>query len=116
MRTSAQADLAFVEARYNLDVGTRAKLACQLVSPGVIGADQHLAVAFARDQLMRAVLADIVESADDAVAAADAEQALAGDLEGEIVAGFSTWLACRRTARCATAARPPLGLKIAGSV
>jgi hypothetical protein len=32
---------------------------------------------------MRAVLADIVEGADDAVAPADAEQALAGDLEGE---------------------------------
>jgi hypothetical protein len=45
------------------------------------------------DQLVRAVLADIVEGADDAIAAANAEQALAGDLEGEVVAGFSTWLA-----------------------
>jgi hypothetical protein len=66
----AQADFTFVEARHHLDVGAGAQLARQLVRPGVIGADHHLAVALAGHQLVRAVLADIVEGANDAIAAA----------------------------------------------
>jgi hypothetical protein len=54
----------------------------------MIGADQQPGIAFARDQLMGAMLADIVKSAQFAVTAADAEQVLAGDAEGEIVAGL----------------------------
>jgi hypothetical protein len=66
---------------------------------------------------VRAVLADIVEGADLAVAAADAEQALAGDLEGEIVARVSppgeAW-----PANCQVRASSPASLrsKTCGSV
>jgi hypothetical protein len=67
------------EALNGFDVGAGAQLARQLVAPGVIGADQQPGIAFARDQLMGAVLADIVETAQYAIAAANAEQVLAGD-------------------------------------
>jgi hypothetical protein len=64
---------------HRIDVGTGAQLARQLVAPGVIGADQQPGITFARDQLMGAVLADIVETAQFAITAANAEQVLAGD-------------------------------------
>jgi hypothetical protein len=52
----------------------------------VVGADDDAGRAFAADQLVRAVLADVVEGADDPVAAPDAEQALARQVEGHVIA------------------------------
>ena len=82
-----QADFGFVEARDGFDVWPGAQLAGQFIGPGVVGADHDAGRAAARDQLMRPVLADIVEGAHLPVVAPDRKKALASDLERDIVAG-----------------------------
>ena len=83
-----QADAGRVETFNRLDIGTGAQFACQFIGPRMIGTDDDAFGAGAVDQLVRAVLADVVEDAYFAVAPADREQALSGDLEGRII----SWL------------------------
>ena len=75
-----------IEAGNRRDVEPAAEGAVELVGPGVIGADDGAHPASALQERMGAVLADVVEAAQDPVAAANAEQALARDLDGKIVA------------------------------
>ena len=67
------------------------QLAIQLIDPGVIGTHDPGGIAFTRQQLMRAVFADVVKGAQDALAIADNGDRVSRNLDGDIgtgVAGF----------------------------
>jgi hypothetical protein len=53
----------------------------------MVGADHDAGAPLAADQLMRAVLANIVEGADLSIPPTDREQALVTQIKGHIVAG-----------------------------
>jgi hypothetical protein len=54
----------------------------------VIGADDDAGGAFAADELMRAVLADVVEGADFAIPPPDRKQAFIAQIKSDVVAGI----------------------------
>ena len=81
-----QANLGGIEARHGLGIGGRTQAPGQFVSPCVIRADNHAGRAFAADKLMRAVLTNVVEGADHAIAALDREQAFVRQLKCDVIA------------------------------
>ena len=82
-----QAEIRLVEARQPLAALRRPQRAVGAIGPGVVGAgDRGLDVAAPLQELMGAVLADIVEGAQPPVAPADGEHPLAQDIDGGIVA------------------------------
>ena len=79
-----QADRGFIEPLHRLDVRPGPQLPGQFIGPRVVGAYDHPRCPRAFHQLMRAVLADVVEYSDHFIAAPDRKQALSGNLEGLI--------------------------------
>ena len=85
-----QPPLHRVERRESLRPRGAAERPVEVVAPGVERADDGApaTAALVRDDARPAVAADVVEGADHAVAAAHDERALAGDVEGHVVAGL----------------------------
>ena len=81
-----EADLRAVEAGHLLRARRAPQASVELVAPGVVGAHQRALAARALHQPVSAVHAHVVEGANLPVRAAQAEQAAAVQLEGEVVA------------------------------
>src|SRR5690348_4737067 len=65
-----------------LGVGRARELSVKLVGPGVVRTHDPRRLAFTRQEFMRAMFADIVESAQDALPVPDNGDRLACDLDG----------------------------------
>ena len=83
-----QADFGLGKVWNRADVRPGTELAGQLVSPGVVGADDQRGMTAAADQLVRPVLADVEEGPHLTVAIAQAEQVFSRHFKGKVVAGF----------------------------
>ena len=85
-RHFCQADILAAESFDGFDVRSGAELAAKVITPGVIRACQDIGPPAALHQLVGAMLADIVESIDRAIAVHHAEQRFTRHLKSEIVA------------------------------
>ena len=83
-----EADLFAIETGHRIDVRPGAQLAVQGIGPGVVRTDHFAGVAFATQQFMSPVLADVVETVQLTLPVAYAEKIFAGNGKGEIVTGF----------------------------
>ena len=85
-RHLCQADVLAAKPLDGFDVGPGPQLPAKIIAPGVIGAGQDSGAAMSRDKLVGAVLADIVERIDRAIAVHHTEQGFPRHLEGEVIA------------------------------
>ena len=81
-----QLRLFAIEIRHVFAVAGVGEIAVKLEGPGVIGAGNHVfGFTFTAQQLVAAVRADVIESAQNVVAAADDNDIFANDLPGDVV-------------------------------
>jgi len=84
-RDRRQRNLSRIETRHVFGIGRAAQATVEAVGPGVIGTgDGDLEYALALQQTMTAMLADIVEGAQYAIASAHDRKVLADDVAGEV--------------------------------
>ena len=87
-----EADVIGVEILQRVRFRRADQLARETIDPGVIGAHDAAGIARALQQHMRAVLADIVEGAQQAVPGTGDHDRLARDIGGNVVAGSAQFL------------------------
>ena len=105
-----EAELRGIEAGHLLAAARGPQAAVGVERPGVVGTGDDGLGAAAADQLVRPVRADVVERPELSVLAADHEQALVGELELVVGAGFGHLAGMARKAPAAVEDRRFLAL------